>query len=61
MDLNKIFNDLGVKQTNKSSAIGSEWFDGVRPKIISNSPVNGEEIGSTQFLQGKNMKNNFFM
>ena len=44
MDLNKIFNDLGIKQTNKSSAIGGDWFDGVGPKIISTSPVNGEEI-----------------
>ena len=49
MDLNKIFNDLGIKETNKPSAIGGEWLDGVSPKIISTSPVNGEEIGSTQF------------
>ena len=49
MDLNKIFEDLGIKKTNPASAIGSSWYNGVGPKIPSFSPVNGKEIGSTQF------------
>ena len=49
MDLNKIFSELGLKKNNPASAIGSSWTSGVGPKIISTSPVNGEEIGSTQF------------
>ena len=49
MDLNKIFNDLGIKKNNPPSAIGSSWYNGVGPKIQSISPVNGKEIGATSF------------
>ena len=49
MDLNKIFNDLEIKKTNQASAMGSSWYNGVEPNIISVSPVNGKEIGTTRF------------
>ena len=49
MDLNKIFNDLEIKKTNQASAMGSSWYSGVGPNIISVSPVNGKEIGTTRF------------
>ena len=57
MDLNSVFSDLGIKKTNPSSAVGSNWSDGVGPKINSISPVNGEEIGATQFTSKEEYNN----
>ena len=57
MDLNNVFSDLGIKKNNPSSAVGSNWSGGVEPKIISESPVSGEQIGVTQFTSKEEYSN----
>lgn len=43
--IDTIFKNLGLKKSNYGTSTGNEWFDN-SDKIISESPVDGKEIGS---------------